>query len=99
MAFPPIPIRNQLLASRERLAREERAAVARVHDLRWVKDSMTEELAQRPLDTAKGAALIVAAGDLARAGNPVRLPPRGSTARLIVLAGRKARGEEISDPY
>jgi hypothetical protein len=64
-----------------------------------VRSMINEELRSRPLDTAAGARLISEAGDRARAGAPVKLPPRGSVARLIVLAGRKARGEKVDDEY
>jgi hypothetical protein len=97
MAFPPIPNRNQLLASRAQVAREERAAVERVQDLRWIMDSMTDELRQTRIDPVRTAALIVAAGDAARAGAPVRLPAKGSAARLILDAGERARGRKPDD--
>jgi hypothetical protein len=94
---PRAPSRNQLLASREKLAREERAAAEQVRQLRSILDDMSNELAQRPIDPKRAAALIIAAGDRARAGAPVKLPPRGSTARLIVVSGMRARGEKVRD--
>jgi hypothetical protein len=87
--------RRDLLVAREKLAREESRATSHVNDLRDLLDSMSNELAQRgPIDPVRTAQLITAAGDKARAGAPVKLPPRGSAARLIVLAGMRARGEK-----
>jgi hypothetical protein len=88
------PSRSQLLASRAKLAQQERAAVERVNDLRWIMDSMSDELRQKALNPGRVAALVIAAGDAARSGCPPPLPPKGSVARFVVLAGMKARGEK-----
>jgi hypothetical protein len=90
-------LRNQLVASREKLAREEAKASAEVDTLRSIMDDMSNELAQRPIDPVKTAALILRAGARARGEVPVPLPPRGSVARFIVLSGRKAKGERVDD--
>jgi hypothetical protein len=73
-------LRNQLVASRERLAREEAKAVERVDMLRSIMDDMSNELAQS--DPRQIAALIVRAGDAARAGVPPKLPPKGSNENV-----------------
>jgi hypothetical protein len=50
---------------------------------------------QAPLTDPEGlAAQIVDPGRRARAEVPQPLPPKGSRARLIVLAGMRARGEK-----
>jgi hypothetical protein len=89
-------LRNQLVASRERLAREEAKASAHVDSLRSIMDDMSNELAQQQIDPKRAAAFILRAH--ARATGEVRapLPPRGSVARLMVNADRKRRGLE---PY
>jgi hypothetical protein len=95
--YNTLPSRNDLLAARARVARAEREATARANDLRWVMDSMTEELRSQPINAERTARLITAAGDWVRAGCPPKLPPKGSTARLIVISGMLARNEKIPD--
>jgi hypothetical protein len=79
-------LRNQLVASRARLAAEEAKASGRVNDLRDLMDEMSNELSLGRIDPVRTAALITRAGDRARAGAPVKLP-KDKTARLIVTAG------------
>jgi hypothetical protein len=79
------------LASRSR--RELRAT--RAPTLSDIGNMMDQERAQRPIDAAKAAQLIVQAGDRARSGAQVRLPAKGSAARLILEAGAKARNEKL----
>jgi hypothetical protein len=43
--------------------------------------------------------MVVEAGEKARGRVPPQLPPKGSLARFVVLAGRKAKGEKVDDPY
>jgi hypothetical protein len=90
-------LRNDLLASRARLACEEAKAVERVDQLRSIMDDMSNELAQRPIDPVRTAALIVRAGDAARSGAPVKLPPKGSAARLIIDCGDISRGRKLPE--
>jgi hypothetical protein len=100
--------RERLHAQEQRLARQIDLLRSRQDDLSnqlmrpnptlaEVGAMMDREVAQRPLDAAAGARLISQAGDRARSGAPVPLPPKGSTARLIVVAGMKARNEKIPD--
>jgi hypothetical protein len=95
------PSRNDLLATRERLTAEERKAAAHLDEVRAALDDLGNQLhgevgfVQAPVtDPERLAAQIVEAGRKARAEVPPALPPRGSTARLIVLAGMRARGEK-----
>jgi hypothetical protein len=61
---------------------------------------MAEEAAQRrKMDPVQFAAFVTKCGEYAKSGCPPKLPPRGSTARLVILAGRKARGEKVDDEY
>jgi hypothetical protein len=92
--FNTLSARNRLVAERERLVAAERRASAHVDDLRAIMDDMSNELAQRSIDPVRTAALIVRAGEKARGRVPTPLPPKGSTARAIVLAGMRARGEK-----
>jgi hypothetical protein len=66
-----------------------------------VRDMMAEELAQRPVGSSDIAKFVLAAGDAARGRVPPPLPPKGkgSVARMVVLAGRKAKGERVDDEY
>jgi hypothetical protein len=91
------PSRNDLLAAREKVAAREREASAHVDSLRDVMDMMSHELAAKQIDPVRTAQLIVQAGERAMARTPVQLPPKGSTARFIVLAGMRARNEKLPD--
>jgi hypothetical protein len=101
---------QRFAAKREQLAAQERRLAKQIDDLRAQQDDlsnalhspldvrkmMAEELAQRPLDVAKGAAFIVAAGEKAKGRTPVPLP-KDRVARLIVVSGMRARNEPIPD--
>jgi hypothetical protein len=96
------PSRNDLLATRERLATEERKAAAHLDEVRAALDDLGNQLhgdggfVQAPVaDPERLAAQIVEAGRKARAEVPPPLPPKGSVARLIVIAGMKARNEKV----
>jgi hypothetical protein len=101
--------RERLAAEERRLAKQIDNLRSRQDDLsnrlhqpqnpslREVRDMMTEEAAQRPIEPSKVAAFVLRAGELARGRVPPPLPPKGSVARFVVLAGMKARNEKIPD--
>jgi hypothetical protein len=62
-----------------------------------VGEWMDREAAARPVDAAKVAKMVIAAGEMARGRVPPPLPPKGSIARLVIEAGAKARNEKIPD--
>jgi hypothetical protein len=110
LATPRVPTRNDLLAERERLARQEREAAARLDKLRGELDELSNQLgvaAPAPMRLSEtNPALWMTNEARARQGLPplTELPPGppqpkaqpidpAKTAAAIVAAGRRARGE------
>jgi hypothetical protein len=100
--------REQLLAQEARLARQIDQLRSQQDDLSNqlmqpnptladVRSMMDEERAQRPMNPSEFAKFVIEAGERARGKVPPPLPPRGSVARFVVLAGMKARNEKITD--
>jgi hypothetical protein len=108
LATPRVPSRNDLLAERERLAREEREAAARLDGLRDRLDEIGNRLAEPPPPPEKDpAALFMVNHIRARQGLPplTELPPMPpqpkaqkinptELAKQIIRAGKRARGEK-----
>jgi hypothetical protein len=115
LATPRVPTRNDLLALRERLAREEREAAARLDKLRGELDELSNQLGvagPAPMrESERNPALWMINQDRSRRGLPplAEVPPgpaqpkRGgpidaaATAKAIVSAGKRARGEDNND--
>jgi hypothetical protein len=111
LATPRVLSRNDLLAERERLAREERQASQRLDALRGQLDELSNKLGVAQRESERDPALWMTNQARAHQGLPPlkELPPgppqpkRGGpidaagTAKAIIAAGRRARGEPDDD--
>jgi hypothetical protein len=109
LATPRVSSRNDLLAERERLAREEREAAARLDKLRAELDELSNQLGVAR-ESERDPALWMVNQDRSRRGLPplTKLEPSvpqpkpqkidpAKTAKAIVAAGKRARNEPDDD--